>query len=646
MKRIIHFFKSAGINIKKYAVSHKIISTIIVLVIVGGGYWGYTIYAASQTQTLYVLGVVRRASVSETVSGTGDVTANDEVTLKSEGNGATVVEVDATDGEYVTSGQKIAVLDETDALISLAQAKAGLLSAQANYDKLIAGVTPQNMAVYQSQFSASQLSLSNSLQNLYNSLNTTYTSIFNTIQQETNPIYTNPTTSSPKLAFQTISQSAEIAAESARVDLTNQLNNWQASLTTVASSTDQADITTSYNNSQTYLSSINQDLTEIHDALASSVATGNVSQTTLTGYENNIDSAKSTVQSSISSLTGSYQSLESAVSSLNQQTASYNLNVAPPAQADIDAAQASLSNAQASLQSAQEAYDKNIVVAPFSGQIGSVSVHVGDQASGATIATIITTDKVVEVPLDEVDAAKVQVGNPATLTFDALPNLVATGTVAEIDTIGTVSQGVVTYNVKIDYPNSDPSIKAGMSSSATIIVQTDANVLVVPSQAVKTSGSISTVQVVSASSTPFVSRLGGSRSASSTAQFGNGSSTNPYSGFASSSFATSTGSSTFTRGAGASSSRSTASQGVTLSTPPTAVRVTIGLSDDINTEIVSGLTVGQIVVVKTTTSTGTTVKPTTTTSAAGAGGAGALFGAAGGSGRAAGGGGTAALSRP
>ena len=42
--------------------------------------------------------------------------------------------------------------------------------------------------------------------------------------------------------------------------------------------------------------------------------------------------------------------------------------------------------------------------------------------------------------------------------------------VAEIDTIGTVSQGVVTYNVKIGLDTQDERVKSGMSVSAVIVL--------------------------------------------------------------------------------------------------------------------------------------------------------------------------------
>ena len=77
-------------------------------------------------------------------------------------------------------------------------------------------------------------------------------------------------------------------------------------------------------------------------------------------------------------------------------------------------------------------------------------------------------------------------GNKATLTFDAIDGLNITGQVAEIDAIGAVTQGVVTYNVKIVFDTQDERVKSGMSANATIITDVKTDVLMVSNAAVKT----------------------------------------------------------------------------------------------------------------------------------------------------------------
>ncbi|MFA6918950.1 MAG: HlyD family efflux transporter periplasmic adaptor subunit, partial [Patescibacteria group bacterium] len=201
------------------------------------------------------------------------------------------------------------------------------------------------------------------------------------------------------------------------------------------------------------------------------------------------------------------------------------------------------------------------IKAPFDGIVTNVvSISGYDASANTVLATVITPQQIAEISLNEVDAANVKIGQKATLTFDAVSDLTITGSVAQIDTIGTVSQGVVSYGAKIAMDTQDDKIKPGMSVSANIIINAKADVLLVPNSAVKASGSSSYVEVIS----------------------------------------------------GVTSSTPTAEDGSVASPSGTnKVTVEIGLSNDTYTEITSGLKEGDLVVEKSVISTGDTTKTQT-----------------------------------
>jgi len=115
------------------------------------------------------------------------------------------------------------------------------------------------------------------------------------------------------------------------------------------------------------------------------------------------------------------------------------------------------------------------------------------------IANIITPQKIAEITLNEIDAVKIKIGQKANITFDAVDDLNITGEVVEADTLGTTTQGVVTFGVKISFDTQDDRIKPGMSLSTEIITDAKQNVLVVPSSAIKQQDSASYVQVADGS---------------------------------------------------------------------------------------------------------------------------------------------------
>ncbi|MFA6410791.1 MAG: efflux RND transporter periplasmic adaptor subunit, partial [Candidatus Buchananbacteria bacterium] len=164
---------------------------------------------------------------------------------------------------------------------------------------------------------------------------------------------------------------------------------------------------------------------------------------------------------------------------------------------DIQSQEISVKQKENSLLDAYEKLADYSVKAPFAGVIASVEIEKGDSVTSATaLATLITKQQIAEISLNEVDVAKVKIGQKATITFDAVTDLTITGQVVEIDEIGTVSQGVVSYNVKIAFDVQDQRVKPGMSLSVSIVTDSKQDVLVVPIGAVKTLGTESYVQIL------------------------------------------------------------------------------------------------------------------------------------------------------
>lgn len=136
--------------------------------------------------------------------------------------------------------------------------------------------------------------------------------------------------------------------------------------------------------------------------------------------------------------------------------------------------------------------------APFDGIVTGLSVESGDTISQtAVLASIITKELRAAISLNEVDAVGVKAGDSVTLTFNALPNTTLTGTVTKIDTIGTASQGVVTYGAEVSFEEQSTLLKPGMSVTAEIVVAQKDNVVLVPNEALIYAGDRTFVRTVS-----------------------------------------------------------------------------------------------------------------------------------------------------
>lgn len=150
-----------------------------------------------------------------------------------------------------------------------------------------------------------------------------------------------------------------------------------------------------------------------------------------------------------------------------------------------------------SLADAKENLSEYYIKAPFSGVVTGLSVEAGSSVSRTDIlASVITSDMYAKVSLNEVDAVSVEVGDDATLTFDAIEGLKIKGKVTKIDTIGTVEQGVVYYEAEITFENGEEKLKSGMSVSVDIITESRIGALSIPASAVKTGDFGEYVQIV------------------------------------------------------------------------------------------------------------------------------------------------------
>ena len=221
---------------------------------------------------------------------------------------------------------------------------------------------------------------------------------------------------------------------------------------------------------------------------------------------------------------------------------------------DIQSSMLSVKQKENALQDAKDKLSDYFIYTPFSGTISSINVEKTDTvSSGTSVATLITEKQVAEISLNEIDVAKIKIGQEATLDFDAIPDLIITGKVVEIDSIGTVSSGVVNYTVKINLASNDERIKGGMSTSATIITDEKKDVLIVPNSAVKS-----------------MTTKGGQNEQNYVEVFDK-----------------------------EISDSTTKTQGSTSPTPPSRKGIVVGISNETMTEIISGLKEGDIVVIKT-----------------------------------------------
>jgi HlyD family secretion protein len=83
----------------------------------------------------------------------------------------------------------------------------------------------------------------------------------------------------------------------------------------------------------------------------------------------------------------------------------------------------------------------------------------------------ISSWRIATTDLAERNAVRIQVGDAATITFDALPGVSLPGAVADTALIGENKQGEMTYTVTIVPRQQDARLRWNMTASAAIDAQ-------------------------------------------------------------------------------------------------------------------------------------------------------------------------------
>ena len=520
-------------KIKSFVLNHKIWSLIILLVIIISCYFIFR--TKTSTETRYVTSAVEKGSIVVSVSGSGQVESSDTIDINAKVSGD-IISIPVKVGQEVTKGTLIASVDSRDAKIALE-------NAQISLDKL---KTPSTLTVLQKQ----------------NSLNKSYNDSWNNISlfiidmngiisglDDLNNGYLG---SNNKMLLSQTGKDKINLSEKSYWESKVGLDSVSALYKTLSRSSSNEDI---------------KNLTErVLDTSLKISNTVKLFQTSVDYTSNYLDqsSSSSELSSVQSKLTSWTTSASGYVNSINTNLNSIKENTQSLEDTLVGSDELDIRQAELNLETKQNAYDDSYIRAPFDGIIATLTAKVGQSASGS-IGTLITKKKVVSISLNEVDIAKIKLGQKATLTFDAIDGLTITGSVIGIDSVGTVSQGVVTYNVSIGLDVDDNRVKPGMSVSATIITNTAQNIIAVSSSAIKSKNGVSYIEVFNTALAPSINGV----------------------------------------------------QGSTSSVLPKQVEVETGLTSDSSIEIISGLKVGDIIVTKTITSS-TSTKTTSTPSILGA----------------------------
>lgn len=556
---------------------HKIKSILILVFILLGGYWIKNSLADDGSLPEYTLSMAKMGSIVETVTGSGQVSASNQTDIQSLVSG-TIKSINVSVGQKVKAGDLIAVIDSSNALISLENSRIAYAKITQPAKQADISITKNNLEKsYDSAFNSVASvfldlpSLMSGMKDLLysqdgylsNQNSTSLTSTSNTYRQTTEKSYDIALEKYQRVMkeYETLNRSSETN----RLDIL--LINTYGMIKSIAEAT---------TNAQNAINFI-------------STSQPNYKAGTLSTTLSNVTSWADQANSNVSSIVVAQNTILSSKKALDELLIGND---------ELD-----IRSSLLSLEQAQKTYENYFIRAPYDGIIGRIPVNIYGQAgSGTVIATIIGEQKIANISLNEIDASKVKVGQNVKIEFGAIDDISATGTVTVVDQIGTVSSGVVSYGVKITINTQDERIRPGMSANTTITTFQKDNVLVIPSSAIKNDSNGSYILTLDRetirANTPSMSL-----SSNSTGNNAGTTSRINYRLSSSTKISSTTNQNRLPSNQANGSGFGNRSLTIRTDVAPSKITIISGKSDDTNTEIKSGLNPGEFVITKTVSNT-------------------------------------------
>ncbi len=475
----------------------KAVTALIIIAAVGAGGFGLyqaanppkTTAAASTTYTQ--TGQVTEGNVSASLSVVGQVAAvqSADMTFDKMSGSAKLLTLQVKAGAAVTAGQVLATIDPTPYKQALDQANSDLQAAQENLATLKTPATTLAVAKADVAIAQAQATLEQARKDLA------------TIQSpDIANLQAAVANAEDSLAVAKLQQDLTVHDSMAKTERDLSYNaDWHS-----RRSFDLADLVA---HGQANLEQTNQATTErdlagqLQAQLAVTHAKRVAAADAAAAKAAAAQEAVITAQKALDTARAGGDALALAKARLAVQEAQLTLDQAKSDRDDlvsgteaatIAAAQADVDKKALAVADAQAAANGATMTAPFSGTVLQTNVTSGSLiGSGTTILTVADLKTVqVVASVDETNIKKVASGQSATITFDALAGQSLRGTVGDAPLQGTLQGGVMVYQVPINLQGADKlPLLVGMTSNVRISLGQATKVLLVPTLAIQRSSS-------------------------------------------------------------------------------------------------------------------------------------------------------------
>lgn len=457
-----------------------LIIIIIVLAIIG-----YFVLKSTFKNPLegYIIQTIDKGEVSQEISETGSIKATENISMGFKTTGR-ISGINVFVGDNVKKGDALASLDSSQLSAQLQNYRAALDVAQMEYNKLINGLTSEDIKTYENAVTSAKGDLKNSYDSAINTLNDAYTKIYNA----------DAKSASLQNDYFSASDQQGIRVQDSKNDIDRNMQKAKSSLDAAEKSLSNDDVDSAISQMLLSLDNIYNDLKIIRDQCDIGAYYLTVTSTDKAA----LDTQKGYINTATSSVTTSQQDIASYKIALQKAQDNLALKTAAARPEDIAIYKAKVEQAQANVDLYQSQLNDNFLRSPINGKITEVNAKQGEVASAnETLVKLLSLEPFqIKVNIYEQDIVNVRAGNNVKINLVAFPKQTLEGKVLSVDPGEKIVDNVVYYEVTIDFPGQPEGVMSGMTADIVIETNKKENVLRVPKSAVQNIDSKDTLQAV------------------------------------------------------------------------------------------------------------------------------------------------------
>lgn len=473
------------------------------------------------------ISIVQRGDFQERISATGNLEALVEVEVKSNVEGE-IVKLLVDEGDYVEAGQILLELDPKRIIEDKRQAEANVDAAKASVKQ-----AELNTELKRSQLATRLTEAENNFKIAKSNLTTTKAeSESRLISAETDIQTTKNNLEQDQLSL----EQARLSLNQAKLTLIDNEASLVSSEVNLANAKSERD-----RNKDLFLKKFvsKKALEETETRFASATSQHNSSKQRVAAQKQTIESQKKTVKAKESIIgtrnsTLRYQKLnleklremrkaqeqrnqlqlDIAKTQLDQTSMTTEQEQVVSEQSKI-IAEAGLLRNESSLETEKERLDWTTIRAPISGTITTLELEEGEIVTSGRSAfsqspPLMTisdlSQMVVKTYINEVDMEKLKMDQLAEIVSDTYKGRIYQGRVVEISPIGVERDNIISFEIMIEVIDSPPELRPGMSTDVDIITYEEKAVLLVPIEAVQGETTVTATAQVGASASNFKSK--------------------------------------------------------------------------------------------------------------------------------------------